>query len=252
MYILMLFIITSTYLFACDDTLIMMLTAKNPAGEFSKVIRAFSSNLTNLGLALDQNKVEDIPINLKNVMASWLNFTKAYACNPPKEARNDTNWISKIKKTSKEIGLIRSLVTTGKRLKAHDMVLDLSSKMGMFFEGFGISKEKQMFIDTSAHLTRFEMFFRQNNKEKMKLNLKQLKQDLNKFQKSLPKEAQESNLRAKNILASITWQLNNKINSASMTILIDKSKTTFQELRSHILMKEWFSDDNPTKKEKKE
>ena len=96
------------------------------------------------------------------------------------------------------------------------------------------------------------MFFRQNNKEKMKLNLKQLKQDLNKFQKSLPKEAQESNLRAKNILASITWQLNNKINSASMTILIDKSKTTFQELRSHILMKEWFSDDNPTKKEKKE
>ena len=41
---------------ACDDTLVMLLTAQNPASEFSKTIRSFTNTLTVLGSALKEQK----------------------------------------------------------------------------------------------------------------------------------------------------------------------------------------------------
>lgn len=242
--ILCMFLILSVNCFACDDTLIMMLTAKDPSGEFSKVMRAFSSDLTNLGLALNANRKEVFSKRMEKVMFSWLEFSKAYSFNPPPEARNDKQWIAKIKKTSVAIGKIRKYVSMGNHIDAHDAVLDLSSKMGMFFEGFGISDEKQMFIDASASLTRLRMHTHKNNSKEMTVSINELQSSLEKFDKYLPKEGNEAKLRATNLLASITSQINSNTNTNEMELLLDKADTTFKELRSHILMKEWFSQPN--------
>lgn len=247
--IFILFLLVTYSLSACDDTLIMMLTAKNPEGEFSKAIRNFSTDLTNLGLALDENKKDVIPERLKKVMSSWLEFSKAYSVKPPKEAANDSRWREKVKSTGQEIGKIRKLISHNNIPKAHDTVLDLSSKMGMFFESFGISDEKQMFVEAASNIARLQMYSNEENLEQMRNTIEKLSSNLEKFKHYLPKEGEDSALRAFNIIASMSIQINsNNINHILMDKLIDESETTFKELRSHILMKEWFSNGNNSDK----
>ncbi|HNS08424.1 MAG TPA: hypothetical protein PKN29_01930, partial [Candidatus Ozemobacteraceae bacterium] len=141
---------------ACDDTLVMLLTAQNPASEFSKTIRSFTNTLTVLGSALKEQKKASYDSEMKQVMDSWLEFSKRYMTSPPEEARNDRQWAEKTSNTAKFIGDIRRLVAENKFSDAHNKTLELSGRIGTFFEAFGVSDEKQIFIKTSGNLTNLE------------------------------------------------------------------------------------------------
>ncbi len=239
--ILVSFILPLNSCFACDDTLVMLLTSKDPNSEFSKVIRNFATNLTALGLALNNNEQTQFDVLVKNVMESWLGFTKKYSNNPPPEAKNDANWATKMRNTGQSIGQIRKLVNTGKFHDAHDMVLDLSGRIGQFFEAFGVSDEKQLFIEASTNLTRMEQMELRKDIPALKASLKDLKANLQKFVAFLPESGQIAKVRAENDIASLTEALNGyPQNSKTLSEIIDAIKLDFEEMRSHILMQEWF------------
>ena len=63
-------------LFACDDTLIMLLTAKNPNSEFSKSIRTFMNSLTVLGTALKYTPKESYNPEVEGMLSAWMDFSK--------------------------------------------------------------------------------------------------------------------------------------------------------------------------------
>lgn len=236
---------------ACDDTLVMLLTSKNPTSEFSKTIRNFTSSLTELGIALKARSKKDFTPKLERAMNSWMDFTTRYMTNPPEEAKNDLKWTSKTAETSKTIGKIRKLVVSGQISEAHNLVLELSGKIGIFFEAVGISDEKQLFLTTSGNLTVLEQMVLKQDSEKAALAIASLTNCLSEFKQLVPEEASGTVIQVGVRLKS----LDEKIKLASGTKDLDTEvlelKSTFNELRSHILMKEWFPETMQSGQERK-
>ncbi len=231
-------------LIACDDTLVMLLTAKNPTSEFSKSIRSFMNSLTLLGSSLKANLKDDYNTELESVLNSWLEFSKKYMTNPPEEAKNDKNWISKMSSTARKIGEIRKLVNNKQYLEAHNNVLELSNTIGTFFEAAGISEEKQVFITTSADLNDLQRLAEQKTISEFNEKITKIKSDLEEFKKYIKLEEDLS--VASNtalLIESVSQVLVKNESPEEIDNSITKLRTSFEELRSRILMQEWFSTD---------
>lgn len=227
---------------ACDDTLIMLLTAKNPTSEFSKTIRSFTNDLTILGTTLKAGGKDNYDPELKKVMESWLEFSKRYLTNPPEEAKNDPNWVEKTSQTARSIGEIRLLLNSKKIYEAHNLVLEMSSRIGAFFEAFGVSDEKKLFILASTNLTNLERYLLQNDMKESAAIILILEDILASYRPVLPETALAAHLEAAELLKLLAQGLASNQQATELDIALQKLKSTFEELRSHILMREWFPD----------
>lgn len=229
-----------TAIFGCDDTLVMLLTSQNPASEFSKAIRSFTTSLTVLGTTLKENKKDNFETELKTVMDSWLEFSKRYMTNPPEEARNDLKWVEKTQQTAKMVGEIRQKISGGEIVLAHNLVLDLSSRIGSFFESVGVSDEKQLFIKTSSNLMNLERLVLENNYSEALTRISDLKADLESFRSLIPQTASPAFSLTSELLGEIEVSINGNSAPDVVDAIIIRVKSGFEELRSHILMQEWF------------
>jgi len=226
--------------YACDDTLVMLLTSQNPGSEFSRVIRNFNTDLTTLGAALKAMEKADYESELGKVMESWLEFSKKYMTNPPPEARNDLRWAAKTSETARNIGEIRRLVNEKLFMEAHDRVLELNSKMGMFFEAFGVSDEKQLFIATSANLTSLERALLNNDRSAAASFTSELANNLGSFRPLLKDDSKAGSEDAAALIAELTADIAGGQNLPALDAKQQKLKIVFEELRSRILLQEWF------------
>jgi hypothetical protein len=235
---------------ACDDTLVMLLTAKNPNSEFSKTIRAFTSSLNELGLALKHQEKSDFSPEVQKTMQAWMEFTTRYMTNPPEEAKNDNHWLEKMHDTSKRIGEIRKKVSGGEFTDAHNLVLDLSSRIGTFFEAVGISDEKQLFVDASTNLTILENMILMEYTNQARASVASLTTNLADFEKMLPAAGKNTADNLKTRLEDLKSKIlpGNELKKLDPEVL--EIKAMFEELRSHILMKEWFPETLGTGKDK--
>lgn len=224
--------------FACDETLILILTSKNPDSEFSKIIRQFSSNLTQLGTALNQKNTEQYEPSLNNLMNTWLELSKRYLNSPPPEATNDPHWMHKMSETAKSIGHIRRLVADNKPEKGHDKVLKLSARIGYFFEGFGIDEQKQLFISSSSNLTELERLLSRRDRLSSLNKINKLQKNLDEFKTRIPETSQVIAQNTENLLKVINKKIKNKETVSISTI--EKLKVKFETMRSTILLEEWF------------
>lgn len=234
---------------ACDDTLVMLLTAKNPASEFSKAIRSFTTSLTNLGSALKNRQKDSYDLEMNQVMDSWLEFAQKYMTSPPEEARNDLNWVKKTSDTARYIGEIRKLVSNGQFTEAHDRVLDLSGRIGMFFDAFGVSDEKQLFIKTSTNLTNLERLLLNSDYIGAASITAELRGNLTGFAPMLPASFSSALDKTGNLISDIEAGINSKLSSTDLDTRFQELKVSFEALRSHILMLEWFPALNQQKQE---
>lgn len=241
--------VTSIPVFACDDTLVMLLTAQNPASEFSKTIRSFTSTLTVLGSALKEQKKASYDSEMKQVMDSWLEFSKRYMTSPPEEARNDRQWAEKTSDTAKFIGDIRRLVAENKFSEAHNKTLELSGRIGTFFEAFGVSDEKQIFIKTSGNLTSLERLVLAADFSGAASLTVELTANLKEFTPLLNGSFTAEISATEKLIADITKGLERRTAPAQLDINIQELKNSFEALRSHILMREWFPALNKQKQE---
>ena len=237
---LVLLLLASHTAIACDDTLIMLLTAQNPTSQFSQVIRSFSTDLTALGLVLNDGLEDQYNEKLSTVMSAWLEFSKNYMNSPPEEARSDRHWTSKMTDTARSIGQIRKLVTAGNNVEAHDKVLELSSRLGTFFEAFGVSSEKQLFIDISANLISLERAAIADKSEEALALTQELKQNFAELRPMVPDIAAVSAEKTLKLINQLSQTFSDSQHVAAAQPEILELKTLFEELRSHILMMEWF------------
>ena len=234
---------------ACDDTLVMLLTAQNPAGEFSKTIRSFTNTLTVLGAALKEQKKASYDSEMKQVMDSWLEFSKRYMTSPPEEARNDRQWAEKTSNTARDIGEIRRMVGEGRFFDAHNKVLELSGRIGMFFEAFGISDEKQIFIKTSGNLTNLERLILASDFSAAATLTIDLEANLNEFVPLLNGSFTAEIAAARKQIGDITLGIANRSAPEQLDITIQELKNSFEAHRSHNLMREWLPALNQQKQE---
>lgn len=225
---------------ACDDTLIMLLTAQNPSSQFSQVIRSFSTDLTALGLALNDGLEDQFNEKMAKVMSAWLEFSKIYMNSPPEEATSDRNWPRKMTDTARSIGQIRKLVAAGNSLEAHDKVLELSSRLGTFFESFGVSSEKQLFIDISANLISLERAAIAEKADEASNLIQQLSKNFDELRPMVPEMAKANADKTLQLIKRLAHMFQNGEVNVSAETQILELRTLFEELRSHILMMEWF------------
>ncbi len=229
-----------TRLTACDDTLVMLLTSTNPASEFSKSIRSFTNSLTVLGSALKNKPADSYDAEMNQVMDSWLEFSKKYMTSPPEEARNDRRWAEKTSETARFIGEIRKLVSNKNFGEAHDKVLDLSGRIGTFFESFGVSDEKQLFIKTSGNLTSLERFILSANYGEAASLTAELHKNLDEFKPLLPASFSSEISKTGTLIDGIAAGIIKKTDPTVLDASLQEVKAAFEALRSHILMFEWF------------
>ena len=236
-------------LFACDDTLIMLLTAKNPNSEFSKSIRTFMNSLTVLGTALKYTPKESYNPEVEGMLSAWMDFSKKYMTNPPEEAKNDRQWVSKMNNTAKKIGEIRKQVNNKEFMNAHNNVLELSNDIGLFFETVGITDEKQVFITASADLNDLQRLVNNKLFKESKDKLTDIKKDLNDLMKYISEDDRSSASNTAMLIETVYQAINENEPLDKVDQNVSQLRTSFEELRSIILMNEWFSDDDDNKKE---
>ena len=240
-------IIIANPLFACDDTLVMLLTAKNPTSEFSKSIRTFMNSLTVLGTSLKYTPKESYDQEIEGMLSAWMEFSKKYMTNPPEEAKNDRHWVEKMNDTAKKIGEIRRLVNSKEFLKAHNGVLELSNTIGSFFEAVGISDEKQVFITVSSDLNDLQRLVESKLYQDSKDKLVIIQKDLDNLKKYTSEEDISSASNTAKLIDSVYQALEKNDSPEEIDLIVSKLRTSFEELRSRILMQEWFSEDNSQK-----
>ena len=244
-------LIMANSLFACDDTLVMLLTEKNPTSEFSKSVRSFMNSLTLLGSTLKFTPKEDYSTELNGVLNSWMEFSKKYMTNPPEEAKNDTEWINKMTSIAKKIGEIRKLINSKQRMNAHNSILELSNTVGTLFENsVGITDKKKSFITTSADLNDLQRLISEKAYTEATQKLEKIKQDLDSFQKYITDNDLSVASNTVKIMGSISKALENNQSPEEIDTSVSELRTSFEELRSRILMKEWFSDGEAQEKGK--
>lgn len=229
---------------ACDDTLVMLLTAKNPTSEFSKTIRNFMNSLTVLGSALKYTPKADYDTETKAVLEAWLEFSKRYMTNPPEEAKNDRQWREKMSNTAQKIGLIRKLVNNQQYIDAHNNILELSNTIGTFFDAVGISEEKKIFLTTSADINDLQRLIETKSYNDAKQKLAKLTEDLTVFKSYITAEDIAAASATAFIIDSISIELSNNDSTQSLSDKVANLRTSFEGLRSRILMNEWFSSDD--------
>ena len=242
------FLIASAPVYSCDDTLVMLLTAKNPTSEFSKTIRTFMNSMTVLGTALKYTQKDDYSTEVNGAMDAWLEFSKKYMTNPPEEAKNDKQWREKMSTTARKIGEIRKLVNNKQYLEAHNNVLELSNTIGTFFEAVGITDEKQIFLTTSADLNDLQRLIETKSTDDAFNQLQKLIADLESFKKYITEDDATAAQNTAAIIDSISQSLKKNDLHEELDQNVSKLRTSFEELRSRILMQEWFSGEN-TKQE---
>ncbi len=245
--LLILSVITIFFLFlpniasACDDTLVLLLTSQNPNSVFSKSIRNFMSSLTTLGTALKYTTKDSYQKELSGVLSAWLNFSQNFMLNPPQEAKNDIEWRKKMTDAGRQIAQIRRNVANKKYDEAHNGVLSLSSYIGVFFEGFGLSDDNKLFVETSAFLVEFEKKLINKQFIQASEDIPAIKTYISKFVELLPETQRESSsTKLSELTVAVQDGINKKTPFAKLDSSVQALKSEFETVRAKIKMNEWF------------
>ncbi len=227
---------------ACDDTLISLMTANDPNSAFSLGIKEFNRSLNLLGTALRYNELDAVPGHLVKVMEAWLAFSNKFNVNPPEAAREDIAWAAKMSETAERIGRIRRLIEEKKHVEAHDAVLALSGRLGIFFEAVGMSPIKRRFLIGSELLIRLEQDRVGSRFENMKSTCASFTAWLTEFRPTLASDALAPYDRIIDAAGRLDIMLDGDPASSSRQIeaLVKLIEASVLDLRARVLMREWF------------
>ncbi|MBP7632905.1 hypothetical protein KBA41_01950 [Candidatus Ozemobacteraceae bacterium] len=227
---------------ACDDTLISLMTSNDPYSAFSQGIREFNRSLNLLGTSLKYKELDAVPGNLVKVMEAWLAFSNKFNVNPPDAAREDITWPAKMSEAAERIGRIRTLVEEKNYTEAHDAVLALSGRLGIFFEAVGMSPVKRRFLTGSELLIRLEQDRLGNRFQGMKSTCASFTAWLTEFRPTLASDAIAPYERILDAVGRLDTMLDGDPASASRSLgsLVKVIDACVMDLRARVLMREWF------------
>ncbi|MFZ2960073.1 MAG: hypothetical protein WA705_24595 [Candidatus Ozemobacteraceae bacterium] len=224
-------------IFACDDSLLALLTADDPESTFSKGIRQFHGSLSSLGAALNAGRPSgEVEPLMTALMESWLAFSGKYMVNPPEKARNDPDWRTKMEDAADRIGIIRKAIAEKRISNAHDAVLDLSTRIGAFFDGFGLSPLKRSFLDLSRGFEDYNRKRLAMDRPGMIDAVASLSVLVATFTPLITSDSREIFQR---LVLSVAALASAETNALAVAHL-DNAQKDFQDLRNRLLLREWF------------
>lgn len=227
----------------CDESLLRILTADDPNGPFTQAITGFHKRLAELGIELKNQKSENHEKSLEGLMTAWLEFSNRYMVNPPEQARGDPQWQKKMEKAASRIGEIRLAIKEKRIQNAHDTVLALSTDVTAFFDCFGLSPLKRVFLGASSAFEECERYRISGNIPSVEMALASL---TNVLATLTPRLTSETKLLHDRVFLDVqelqkTVGDSSSLATASFLARLENTRADFQKLRDRQLMFEWFS-----------
>jgi len=179
---------------------------------------------------------------VQSVIEKWMQLSNRYSFSPPEEAAGDEKWPDRIKTVGMQIGAIRKQILQGNHMQAHDLVLALQGTLGTFFEGVTLPKNQRLFLKISGAFSRIKSNIGQRHLPVLQKEISDLRKDVLEFEPLLNDQTKPAFLHAQESLYSLERCIFPDENLASDTLaLAEKAEADFIELRSRLLMAEWFS-----------
>lgn len=119
----------SAPLFSCDDTVLALISGRDPSDEFSAALLDMVRNLQKAASAINAFDVRTAEHLMASIMAAWLNFTNRYRAAPPAPWANDPLWDSRIIQVSDLLGRLRTHFISGRPGVSHDMIEGIATQM---------------------------------------------------------------------------------------------------------------------------
>lgn len=228
---------------ACDESLLRILTADDPNGPFAQAITGFHKRLAELGVELKNRGGENHDKSLEGLMGAWLEFSNRYMANPPEQARGDPVWQKKMENAASRIGQIRTALRESRVHEAHDTVLLLSTEIATFFECFGLSPLKRLFLGIATCFEECERWRGKGEIALVEQAIGSLTLHLATLEPRLTSETRPLYERVMLEFQEMKKALHepSAIAAASFLVHLETMRTDFQKLREKQLMFEWFS-----------
>lgn len=120
---------------ACDDTVLMLVSGANPGDEFSGALLKMAQNLREMASALNAFNIESAQQLLNKVLGSWVSFDNRYSQNPPFRWKGDSRWTARVKQLTDLMGVVRGHFQGGRYKPAHDMLEGIVIQMTLLSTG---------------------------------------------------------------------------------------------------------------------
>lgn len=159
-------------LLACDVNLLSLVSGKRPSNVFTSKIGLLVEDVQNVGQNIfEKDKVTGL---LKKLMLSWVEFDTQYSQFPPEWAKKDSNWKSKIKTIANQIGTVKKLLKESKDVEAHTNVLSISRKITGLLEYMPMSPKEKILLSFPAQFDLISDALVLKNNENLGVLLAQL------------------------------------------------------------------------------
>ncbi len=240
---LLVMLMCSVQVHACDDTLLALLTASDPSSEFSLAIRKLNTQITLLGTELNSPTGKDVDVLVQELMTAWLALSNRYNVNPPEIAKDDPQWAGKMAEAARRIGNISLLIEKKNLPQAHLECLALSGYLARFFDSVGMSPLKRSFLKASELFIVLDTACRSRDQKALLQGIEDLGQFLATFSARLATDTRVSFQKTANSLGELRTEVatSSEIDwSGKAQSKIDEARNHFQQFRARLLMNEWF------------
>lgn len=119
----------SVPLFPCDDTVLALISGRDPSDEFSAALLDMVRNLQKAASAINAFDVQTAEHLMASILSAWLNFTNRYRAAPPGPWANDPLWDTRIIQISDLLGRLRNHFISGRPGASHDMIEGIATQM---------------------------------------------------------------------------------------------------------------------------
>ncbi|HNV72488.1 MAG TPA: hypothetical protein PKO06_22455, partial [Candidatus Ozemobacteraceae bacterium] len=242
-WLVILLLLGSVPVQACDDTLLALLTASDPNSEFSVSIRKLNAQIAALGAVLNESPDQDVSSLVEQLMTAWLEFSNRYNVNPPEIAREDPDWTGKMAEAAKRIGRISLLIDQKNRFQAHLECLQLSGYLARFFDIVTMSPLKRSFLKAAEKYIALDKACQMKDVPTLQAGLVDLETFLATYTPMLATATRASFEKTLTALRDVRGTLASTTDAAwadATQLKIDAARNQFQQFRARLLMNEWF------------
>ncbi len=177
-------------IFACDDTLLTLISGKNPSDEFSAALLSMVRDLKQMASAINAYDVEAASQRMDSAMSGWLDFSNRYRSNPPPGWENDPQWDIRIMQTTDLLGRLRSHFASGRPKASHDMIEGIATQMTLLSTRAAGTPQYEPFLEAEWELLSLNPSLPENaDVQAMQSRISSFTATIRALQPSIPREA---------------------------------------------------------------
>jgi len=175
---------------ACDDTVLRIISGKNPSDEFSAALLSMVRDLQQMASAINAYDVETASQRMDSAMSGWLDFSSRYRVSPPPGWENNPQWDVRLMQTADLLGRLRNHFTSGRPKASHDMIEGIATQMTLLSTRAAGIRQYEPFLEAEWELLGLNPSLPENARDQeMQTRISSFSATIRALHPSIPPEA---------------------------------------------------------------